>query len=269
MTGATVVVDARLRARRVEVLREQGRRRLRWVLVVGGVLVLLLAVLVGLRSPLFDVDHVRIEGAERTSVRAVLEAADVPTGDPLVAVDQGRIAEAVEALPWVSDAEVHRDWPGSVVIEVVERRPAAVVTRASDLLLVDQSGWVLAEATRRPAELATVELTEDAGELVPGDQLAPEELSALVLAARAPEALRLAPGTVRQDDGDLLWVVDGVGRFRFGTLAELEAKFVAASVVLERLGGAIGGELDLREPSAVVRRPDVVPPPAAEEEATG
>ena len=80
-----------------------------------------------------------------------------------------------------------------------------------------------------------------------------------MLAARAPEALRLDPGVVRHDDGDLLWEVDGVGRFRFGTLAELDAKLVSASVVLDQLGGVVDGELDLREPSAVVRRVDLVP----------
>ncbi|MEO1062346.1 MAG: hypothetical protein AAFZ07_13100, partial [Actinomycetota bacterium] len=105
--------------------------------------------------------------------------------------------------------------------------------------------------------------------VAPGDQLAPEEQPALVLAARVPEALRLDPGVVRHDDGDLLWEVEGVGRFRFGTLAELDAKLVAASAVLEELGGVVDGELDLREPSAVVRRVDRVTVDAADPAADG
>lgn len=254
----TVVVDPRLRARRIEVLREQGRRRLRWVAVFGLVLAVATVVLVALRSPLFDIDHVRIVGVERTSTRAVLAAAEVSTGEPLVALDANRAARGVASLPWVADVSVDKDWPGSVVIEVVERQPAAVVKRTDGLVLVDHSGWVLAETTRRPADLAVVELAADVEELAVGDQLSPAELSAVVLAARAPEALRLAPGTVRTDDGDLVWAVDGVGRFRFGTLAELDAKFVAAAVVLERLDGVVDGELDLREPTAVVRRDDRV-----------
>ncbi|MEM9607042.1 MAG: FtsQ-type POTRA domain-containing protein [Actinomycetota bacterium] len=252
----TVVVDPRLRARRIEVLREQGRRRLRWVIAVGIVLGAAAIVLVALRTPLFDIDDVRVVGAERTSTRAVLAAADVSTGAPLVELDTGAVASDVETLPWISEVHVSKDWPGGVVIEVIERTPAAVVDVAGDLLLVDQSGWVLAETTRRPADLAVVELAGDVDDLVAGDQLDPEERSALVLASRASEALRLAPGTVRTDDGDLLWEVEGVGRFRFGTLAELDAKFVAAAAVLERLGGTVDGELDLREPSAVVRRVD-------------
>ena len=263
----TVVVDPRLRARRIEVMRAEGRKRLRWVVVVLGLTGAGVITLVALRSPLFDVDRVRVTGAERTSTSAITAAADLDLDEPLVEVDLGAVEAAVEELPWVDEADVRRDWPGTIVVEVHERRPAAAGAGGDDLVLADGAGRVLATTARVPADLAVVELAARTEEVLPGGSLAPEERSALVLAARAPEALRLAPGVVRRDDGDLLWEVEGVGRFRFGTLADLDAKLVSAAAVLEQLGGVVDGELDLREPSAVVRRLDAPPLPAPIDEA--
>ena len=265
----TVVVDPRLRARRIEVLRAEGRRRLRWVVVVLSTTGAGVASLVALRSPLFDVDHVAVTGAERTSTSAITAAAGLDLDEPLIEVDLGAVAASVEQLPWVDDAVVRRDWPGTIRIEVRERRPAAVVSVGGSMVLADVAGRVLATTVRVPADLAVVELAGRGEQVLPGDHLAPEEQPALVLAARAPEALRLAPGVVRRDDGDLIWEVDGIGRFRFGTLAELDAKLVSAAAVLEQLGGVVDGELDLREPSAVVRRVDPVPIQVAAETEDG
>lgn len=268
----TVVVDPRLRARRIEVLRAEGRKRLRWVVVVCTLVGAAVVTLVALRSPLFDVDHLSISGAERTSTSAITAAAGLDLDEPLVEVDLDAIAARVEELPWIDEANVRRDWPGSIVVEVVERRPAAAVAIGDSVVLADVAGRVLATTSRVPADLAVVELAARSGEVLPGGQLDPDEQPALVLAARAPEALRLDPGVVRHDDGDLLWEVEGVGRFRFGTLADLDAKLVAAAAVLEQLDGVVDGELDLREPSAVVRRVDraaITAPGGTDDTATG
>lgn len=41
------------------------------------------------------------------------------------AIDMTAAREAVEALPWVADAAVRRQWPGTLVVELVEERPVA------------------------------------------------------------------------------------------------------------------------------------------------
>ncbi|MEO1065281.1 MAG: FtsQ-type POTRA domain-containing protein, partial [Actinomycetota bacterium] len=99
----TVVVDPRLRARRIEVLRAEGRRRLRWVVVVFTLIGIGVVTLVALRSPLFDVDRITVSGAERTSTSAITAAADLDLDEPLVEVDLGAIAARVEELPWIDE----------------------------------------------------------------------------------------------------------------------------------------------------------------------
>src|SRR5690606_15497893 len=111
-------IDPRIRARRIAVQRDAGRRRLRRVVDLGLVLAVAAGFLVALRSPLLDVSAVRVSGAERTGVQAVLQAAGIAEGDQLVDVRPGRAADRVAALPWVGEVTVHRSLGGTVDISV-------------------------------------------------------------------------------------------------------------------------------------------------------
>ncbi|MCU1354525.1 MAG: FtsQ-type protein, partial [Acidimicrobiales bacterium] len=135
-------IDPRIQARRVEVQRDRGRRRLHRLVALGVVAGLVLAAVGATRSPLLDVDHIRVSGAKRTDRAALSRAAGVRLRRPLLDVDPGAIARRVEALPWVQRAIVRRSWPGTVMIQVSERRPLAVVTEAAGPVLVDRDGRV-------------------------------------------------------------------------------------------------------------------------------
>src|SRR5262245_46042692 len=122
-----VVVDPRMRSRRISVRRGEGRRRLKWVALVVAVLALGVVAVAATRSPLLDVDQVTVAGTGHTPEQAVLQAAGIRHGDALVGVDLGAAAHRVEELPWVDRAKVSRDWPSTVHIQVTERTVAAIV----------------------------------------------------------------------------------------------------------------------------------------------
>nr|NIR41854.1 FtsQ-type POTRA domain-containing protein [Actinomycetota bacterium]NIS36949.1 FtsQ-type POTRA domain-containing protein [Actinomycetota bacterium]NIT98463.1 FtsQ-type POTRA domain-containing protein [Actinomycetota bacterium]NIU22072.1 FtsQ-type POTRA domain-containing protein [Actinomycetota bacterium]NIU70566.1 FtsQ-type POTRA domain-containing protein [Actinomycetota bacterium] len=121
----TIGIDPRIRARRIAVRRAEGRRRLRFLLAALAVVGIAVGAWALSRSPLLDLDHVRIEGVGAGRVAAVDAAAGLGRGTPLVDVDLGAVETAVEALPWVRVAEASRDWPGTVRIDVGERVPVA------------------------------------------------------------------------------------------------------------------------------------------------
>src|SRR5205807_544626 len=135
----------RIRDRRIAVRRDEGRRRLRLLLAV---LTLSAAILLGwaaTRSPLLNVDHVRLVGAQHTDLEQVLAATGLRRGAAMIDLDESHLAAKVAGLPWVAAARVHRSWPGSVTIAVTERAPvAAVPAAAGGWALVDDTGRVLA-----------------------------------------------------------------------------------------------------------------------------
>ena len=145
--NAAAAMDPRLRARRTEVKRAEGRRRLR-ILIAAAVLAGLLAGGWGLsRSALLDVDRVVVSGAGEARAGLVRRAAGVAEGAPLIDIDTGDLERAVAGLAWVKESRVRRDWPGTVDIQVTLRTPAAVApARDGGRVLVDADGYVIGPA---------------------------------------------------------------------------------------------------------------------------
>lgn len=139
-------MDARIRQRRIEVRRASMRRRRRVLLAV-----LLLAAAAGgavaiTRSPLFAITAVRVEGVPRDEARLVKEVARIRTGQNLMTADLDDAVARASALPWVASAQVRREPPSTVVLDVVPRRPVGILDADSGGWLVDAEGVVIAKA---------------------------------------------------------------------------------------------------------------------------
>lgn len=154
MTGVLSSIDPRIRARRVQVRRAEGRRRLRALLVGVAVIALAIGVYGLTRTPLLDLDEVRVEGfaAGSAESEAIVGAAGVAVGVPMLDIDTAAISAGIEDLPWIESASVSRRWPGTLGIEVVERTPVAVISAGEgSVAAVDSAGVVISLV---PAETA-------------------------------------------------------------------------------------------------------------------
>jgi cell division protein FtsQ len=254
MTESRVVVDPRMRSRRIEVQRGAGRRRLRRALTAVGTLAVLAAAYVAVHSPLLDVDHVRVSGGEHTDPAAVAVASGVPRGAPLVTLDTGAVARRVEALPWVRTARVERRWPGTIGIAISERRPAATMPAGEGrTALVDATGRVLAVVDAGTAGAALPPglpaVTGAGGHPQAGDTLGPRARRAVEVARAVGESL---PGTVTEVSTDLDATLVSGGKVRFGSVDDLDEKIVAVETVLTDVDVACLKVLDVRVPGSPI-----------------
>jgi cell division protein FtsQ len=246
-----VVVDPRMRSRRIEVQRDAGRRRLRRVLAVVGTLTALAAAYALTQSPVLDVDHVRVTGGEHTDAAAVTLTSGVGRGAAMISLDTGAVARRVEELPWVRTARVERRWPGTVRITITERTPTAILpVDDTHIALVDAAGRVLSVVDTRtevPPGLPTLEGVR--GEPAAGDTLNSRARDALAVAQAAREAL---PGTLTEISTDLDATLISGGRVRFGSADDLDDKIVAVETVLTDVDVACLDVLDVRVPRSPV-----------------
>jgi len=88
----------------------------------------------------FEVRHVRVSGVERMNEDRVYERVVSQRNEPMPDVDVITIREELLELPWVKDARVSRQLPGTLAIDIVERVPHAVLQRPDHLVLVDVEG---------------------------------------------------------------------------------------------------------------------------------
>lgn len=246
----TAAIDPRLRARRIAVRRDEGRKRLHRLTGLGVFAVVALLVVGLTRSPLLDVDRVRITGAEHTTSDDVQRAAGIKRHAPMTELDLDRARRGVLALPWVRTVSITRDWPATVHVVITERVAVAVVTAGTaGFALVDGDGRVLELSAAPPSGfmlLANVALPGS-----PGSTLDASASDALAVARAMPASLRPKVSTVvAQADGVVLRLVAG-GVVRLGPPSDLETKLHAADTVL--------GEVDTTNLCAVDVRVASVP----------
>jgi cell division protein FtsQ len=128
-----------------------------WVLLAF-LLLLVLAVIAELRLPQligtkagetvgragFSLRHVEIRGAHHLTQLDVYNIAFDQPSPAMPLVDLEGTRQRLLRFGWVRDARVSRRLPDTLVVDIVERRPAAIWQHNGELALIDMDGTVLA-----------------------------------------------------------------------------------------------------------------------------
>lgn len=239
-------VDPRIAARRDDVAqarRHRVRRRLIGLAAVLGVILLVGGVT---RSALLDVDEVTVSGAERSDPAALVAAAAIPAGTPLLGLDLDRALAGVRSEPWVLDATISHTWSGDVSIAVVERTPVATVNAGA-------GGWLLVDAERRVVAASPtppdLPLVDGVGAAEVGDDLDPAAQGAIDVAAALTPGVRSRVAVVRSaGPDDIELVLQPTGTVRFGPATELDERLRTLQTVFARVDLVCVDTIDLPVP---------------------
>jgi cell division protein FtsQ len=136
---------------------------------VAAVMVLSLLVgagwLVGF-SQVLAAGQVEVTGLDHVEASSIREAAAVPLGLPLARQDLRAIASRVSSLPRIESAEVSRQWPRTIRIAVVERRPLLGVRQPEGFALVDAQGVAFETSPTLPTGLLQADIDPDRVQLL-------------------------------------------------------------------------------------------------------
>jgi cell division septal protein FtsQ len=95
----------------------------------------------------FPITSVEVNEVRKVSREEVLAALNLGDARGLIATDTGKLRQNLESLPWIQRAEVRRVFPDTLVVELKEREPAAVLRDGRRELLLGDDGGVIAEAS--------------------------------------------------------------------------------------------------------------------------
>jgi len=203
----------------------------------------------------FRIENVEVVGREQTDPKALLAAAGLRRGDPIMAFNPEAARQRIESLSWVASAAVERRLPDTVAITIVERKPIALWQHNDKFALIDAKGDDLGPVANESASSLPL--------IVGGD--APSHASALLsmLATHPDLAKRVQASNwigsrrwdLKMDNGiEVKLPEDGVAE-ALQQLADAEA----SSRILERDVAII----DLRlAGKMIVRLAHDLPPPA-------
>lgn len=211
-TGPPSPVDeATARSRKRFARRQWSRRWLAWRRVV--LLVLAIALVAGsvwlvFFSSVLEVKGVQVRGTSTLSAEEVRAAARVPEGEALARVDLDAVRARVQALAVVKSADVTRQWPDRVLIEVEEREAIAVVDIGGRTRGMDEDGVVFEEYRRAPEGLPRVQTSSGTGtdalrEAAAVVSALPEDLASRVDHVEVETIDRIT--LVMRDDRTVMW----------------------------------------------------------------
>jgi len=163
-------------------------------------------------------------------------------------VDIEALRNELIQISWVKDARVSRQLPDTLVVDIVEREPHAVLRKADQLVLIDSTGH----------ELEPVSAKQAKGKLIVAGRGAGKEMVAL------SDLLEAAPA-LKPQVGEAEWVGNRRWNVTFRTgqvlaLPEGDQQAAAALVSFARLDGTnrlLGGQVaafDMRAPDRIYLR---------------
>ncbi len=227
--------ETRLRARRIAVNRQAGRRRLRRLVVLAALLLVAVGLLASLGSSSFGVREadVRVSGNVYTNQVALRAAIDSVIGTPVILVDTEALEAEIEAIPWVDEASVRTDLPYGLVIDISEREPVLSYPGPDDLFRVlDGEGRVLDVIDGWPFEYLLLVGVEPPA-LAAGEFAPPGYVGAATLGRTLTGAILDRVSLIQVDEAgnDLVVVLDDDTEIRFGAARDLFAKLVRLETV--------------------------------------
>ncbi|MCR9130527.1 MAG: FtsQ-type POTRA domain-containing protein [Alphaproteobacteria bacterium] len=195
----------------------------------------------------YVVQWVDVTGADRLSAEEVAQIIGIAPGAGMAELDLADARAALEAEPWVGQAEIIRLWPDRIVVRVLEREPFALWQRDGEHRVIDRTGVVIEAAD--PVDFADLPRVTGVG--------ADREASIIVtlldaypeIQARTTHALYVGERrwSLRlQSGGEVLLPADNPG----GALAMLSAMHQARGVL-----DYDAQILDLRNDGEMVMRP--------------
>ena len=196
----------------------------------------------------FEVRRVEVRGVQHLNELKIYERVLAERDRAMPLVDLAALRAELLQLSWVEDARVSRQLPETLVIDVVERKPHAVLKTADRMALIDDEGHVLEPITPARAK----------GRLVIGGWDAAHHVGELTALLDAAPALK--PQVAEADwIGNRRWNLT----FRTGqvlALPEGEKSSAGALVAFARLDGTnrlLGGRVvafDMRAPDRIYMR---------------
>ena len=106
------------------------------------------------------VEHVEFVGNSRAEAAGLRHLVDVRNGTAMGGVDLARVEEGAQRHPWIRSAKAYRRWPDTVVVDVQEYQPVALLQR-DGLWYVDADGTVFARGFGRDLDFPVITGIDD------------------------------------------------------------------------------------------------------------
>ncbi|WP_352400998.1 FtsQ-type POTRA domain-containing protein [Anaerotignum sp.] len=216
-----------------------------------GFLLLVIVIAGILFSPLFAVKEIRSEGAEHFTTTELAAMISLSQGDNLILFGKSKAEKILEQDPYIAQAKLKAELPGTMVVEVKERKVRGYVPYMGAYLYIDEEGRVLETQNVYHDALPVVRgLNFDSFLL--GEVLPVENADALQIVLQMSQMMKkynlldLVVEIDVTDPKDIYAYVNKV-EIRLGDMADSDQKVRIMGEIVKTIPKEDRGTLDLRD----------------------
>ena len=177
-------------------------------------------------STVFVTKRVDVVGTHHLTPTQVSFVVQIPLGVPLARQELDEIAKRATTLSAVESATATRDWPNTITVTIVERRPVLALDRPDGYVVVDKFGVAYETQTTLPPHVVL-------GDVDPAD--APLLHEVATVAAALPDKLRGKADRLTAISRDnIVLILESGRKVTWGSAADSELKAQVVTALLKR-----------------------------------
>ena len=226
----------------------QKKKKIRkWMVRITLFVLLLVAVVSIMLSPLFNIQEITVEGNEKIGTNEIITLADIMIGENTFKVSSKKTKEQIKENAYIEKVEIKRQLPSGIKIIVTERKPSFMLEYENRYIYINNQGYLLeinGEALEVPIIQGTQTTSED---LQIGNRLCIEDLEKMTTVLKIMEAANSnGIGTLItrigiEDSQDYKIVLSSKQKTAYlGDSSNLSTKMLNVKAIIEREEGVPG-----------------------------
>lgn len=237
--------------------REKMKRRIFGVFFI--VLVLMCTLIIILKTPLFSVKSLSIEGNNLVTSENIAKVSGLSEGESIFSHTASYSRRAIEAIPYISEAEVKKKLPSTVTIIVKELPGSYVLELDTRNVVIDKNGKSIKEAEGDDFALPKIKGLPDGdfklGQMAePGDEKQTENFLRCLDSINAYGFSNITEIDL-SDEYNIIFVLGDALKIKIGSLGsddELSYKMAYIREVIGKLPENVRGVIDASNPNSGV-----------------
>lgn len=241
------LAERKRRERQEKLKRIRRRQRQQFIAFVTVFILVIGAAIYFFNSDYFKVKRVNIYGARHISKGNIDKARGMFIGKNIFRIPIRDVKGIFLSSPWVKDVKIYRDWPDSVNVKVIERKPIASITDGIQYFLVSDDGVVLEVTDTAPDLIQIADLPVK--KLRPGEKVKTDEFTeAMKIFVNLPPFLKKKVSIISAPSVERIILYMGGVEVLYGMAEHFEEKNAVLEQILRKEGkSAIS--IDIRVPT--------------------
>lgn len=188
--------------------------------IVFGIMVFVIAAILLLCSPIFDIKHIEVSGNSKNSKEKIISFSGLELHTNIFKANKGIIREKIKENAYIEKVEVTRKLPSTVQIEIEEREAKYMLQFADSYVYINNQGYMLEISNEKLDIPILIGFTTDLSNIKAGNRINVADLNKMNMVIKIYEAAK------SNGLGELITKIDISNEKNYTIILEKEGKTV-------------------------------------------